>query len=126
VGMLVFGYGRFAYLQSMGKAYLPATIALLDDLLLVIILLELFRTVLGFLQYNRIRLELFLHVGIIASVQRILAAGVEFSHQDDIPEEIFRHYLIDMGLHVMVILVLMVSLFLLKNTEQPVEPLLTK
>ena len=73
-----------------------------------------------------IRLELFLHVGIIASAQRILAAGVEFSHQDDIPEEIFRHYLIDMGLHVMVILVLMVSLFLLKNTEQPVEPLLTK
>ena len=124
--MLVFGYGRFAYLQSVGKAYLPATIALLDDLLFVLILLELFRTVLGFLQYNRIRLELFLHVGIIASVQRILAAGVEFSHQDDIPEEIFRHYLIDMGLHVMVILVLMVSLFLLKNTEQPVEPLLTK
>ena len=110
----------------MEKAYLPATILLLDDLLFVLILLELFRTVLGFLQYNRIRLELFLHVGIIASVQRILAAGVEFSHQDDIPEEIFRHYLIDMGLHVMVILVLMVSLFLLKNTEQPVEPLLTK
>ena len=126
MGMLVFGYGRFAYLQSMGKAYLPATIALLYDLLFVIILLELFRTVLGFLQYNRIRLELYLHVGIIASVQRILAAGVELSHQDDIPEEIFRHYLIDMGLHVMVILVPMVSLFLLKNTEQPVEPLLTK
>ncbi len=64
VGMLVFGYGRFAYLQSMGKAYLPATIALLDDLLLVIILLELFRTVLGFLQYDRIRLEPFLHEGL--------------------------------------------------------------
>jgi hypothetical protein len=32
----------------------------------------------------------------------------------------------DMGLHVMVILVLMIALFLLKKTEQPVDPLLTK
>jgi hypothetical protein len=32
-----------------------------------------------------------------------------------------------MGLHVMVILVLMIALFLLKKTEQPVvDPLLTK
>jgi len=105
---------------------LPATIALLNDLLFVIILLELFRTVLGFLQSDRIRLEPFLHVGVIASVRRILTAGAEFSHQDNVPEEAFRHYLLDMGLHVMVILVLMLALYLLKKTEQPGEPLLTK
>ncbi|UCH91513.1 MAG: phosphate-starvation-inducible PsiE family protein [Nitrospirota bacterium] len=126
VGMLVFGYSWFAYVQSVEKAFLPATITLLNDLLFVIILLELFRTVLGFLQSDRIRLEPFLHVGIIASVRRILTAGAEFSHQDDIPEELFHHYLMDMGLHVMVILVLMIALFLLKKTEQPFEPLLTK
>jgi hypothetical protein len=72
VGMLVFGYSWYAYVQSVEKAFLPATIALLNDLLFVIILLELFRTVLGFLQSDRIRLEPFLHVGIIASVRRIL------------------------------------------------------
>jgi cytochrome bd-type quinol oxidase subunit 2 len=65
-------------------------------------------------------------VGIIASVRRILTAGAEFSHQDNVPEEVFRHYLMDMGLHVVVIFVLMVALYLLKKTEQPVEPLLTK
>ena len=81
VGMLVFDYSRFAYLQSVEKAYLPATIALLNDLLFVIILLELFRTILGFFQSDRIRLEPFLHVGIIASVRRILTAEAEFSHQ---------------------------------------------
>jgi len=126
VGMLVFGYSWFAYLQSVREAFLPATIALLNDLLFVIILLELFRTVLGFLQSDRIRLEPFLHVGVIASVRRILTAGAEFSHQDNVPEEAFRHYLLDMGLHVMVILVLMLALYLLKKTEQPGEPLLTK
>jgi hypothetical protein len=38
--MLVFGYSWFAYVQSVEKAFLPATIALLNDLLFVIILLE--------------------------------------------------------------------------------------
>jgi len=127
VGMLVFGYSWFAFLQSVEHGFLSATITLLNDLLFVIILLELFRTVLGFLQSDRIRLEPFLHVGVIASVRRILTAGAEFSHQENIPEAVFRHYLMDMGLHVMVILVLMIALFLLKKTEQPVvDPLLTK
>ncbi len=126
VGMLVFGYSWVAYVQSVEKAFLPATITLLNDLLLVIILLELFRTVLGFLHSDRIRLEPFLHVGIIASVRRLLTAGAEFSHLPSVPEETFRHYLMDMGLHVVVIFVLIIALFLLKKSETPLEPLLTK
>ncbi len=122
VGMLVFGYSWVAYAQSVHKAFLPATITLLNDLLFVIILLELFRTVLGFLQSDRIRLEPFLHGGSIASVRRILTAGAEFSHQDVVPEEIFRHYLLDMTLHVIVILVLMVALYLHRKADPPVAP----
>jgi uncharacterized membrane protein (DUF373 family) len=126
VGMLVFGYSWVAYVQSVNEAFLPATITLLNDLLFVIILLELFRTVLGFLQSDRIRLEPFLHVGIIASVRRILTAGAEFSHQDTVPEEIFHHYLLDMSLHVIVILVLMVALYLHRKTDPPPEPVFSK
>ncbi|WNM58844.1 phosphate-starvation-inducible PsiE family protein [Candidatus Nitrospira allomarina] len=126
VGMLVFGYSWVAYAQSIQTAFLPATITLLNDLLFVIILLELFRTVLGFLQNDRIRLEPFLHVGIIASVRRILTAGAEFSHQESVPEDMFRHYLMDMSLHVIVILVLMIALYLHRKSELPVEPLLNK
>ncbi len=85
VGMLVFGYSWFSFVQTVEQNFLSATITLLNDLLFVIILLELFRTVLGFLQHDRIRLEPFLHVGVIASVRRILTAGAEFSHQDNVP-----------------------------------------
>ncbi len=126
VGMLVFGYSWVAYVQTVHEAFLPATITLLNDLLFVIILLELFRTVLGFLQSDRIRLEPFLHVGIIASVRRILTAGAEFSHQDSVPPEVFHHYLMDMSLHVVVILVLMIALFLHRKYDAPVEPLYGK
>lgn len=126
VGMLVFVYSWVAYVQTVQNEFLPATITLLNDLLFVIILLELFRTVLGFLQSDRIRLEPFLHVGIIASVRRILTAGAEFSHQDSVPEDIFRHYLMDMSLHVVVILVLMIALYLHRKSEAPVEPIFGK
>ncbi|MFB3089187.1 MAG: LysR substrate-binding domain-containing protein, partial [Acidiferrobacterales bacterium] len=60
VGMLVFGYSWFSFVQTVEQNFLSATITLLNDLLFVIILLELFRTVLGFLQHDRIRLEPFL------------------------------------------------------------------
>jgi uncharacterized membrane protein (DUF373 family) len=126
VGMLVFVYSWVAYVQTVQNDFLPATITLLNDLLFVIILLELFRTVLGFLQSDRIRLEPFLHVGIIASVRRILTAGAEFSHQDSVPEDIFRHYLMDMSLHVVVILVLMIALYLHRKSEAAVEPIFSK
>ena len=102
------------------QGFYPAAITLINDLLLVIILLELFRTVLGFLQSDRIRLEPFLHVGVIASVRRILTAGAELSHLQDISPETFRNYMMDLGLHVVVILVLMIALYLIRKTEAPV------
>lgn len=126
VGMLVFGYSWIVYLQAVQQAFLSATITLLNDLLLVIILLELFRTVLGFLQSDRVRLEPFLHVGVIASVRRILTAGAEFSHQSSVSEEAFRQYLMDMALHVAVILVLMIALFLFKKADSEPQSALSR
>jgi len=117
LGMLVFVFAWVEFVQQAHSGFWPATISLINDLLLVIILLELFRTVLGFLQSDRIRLEPFLHVAIIASVRRILTAGAELSHLHGIPEETFQHYLMDLGLHVVIILVLMIALFLIRKSE---------
>jgi len=126
LGMLVFVYAWVEFAQRAHTGFWPASMGLLNDLLLVIILLELFRTVLGFLQSDRIRLEPFLHVGIIASVRRILTAGAEMSHLHDIPKQVFQHYLMDLGLHVVVILVLMIALFLIRKSETPpVQPILS-
>ncbi len=52
---------------------------LLNDLLLVIILLELFRTVIRFLQTEVLDLEPYLAVGIIACTRRVLTASAELS-----------------------------------------------
>ena len=117
LGMSIFIYSWVEFVLAAGETFLPASITLINDLLLVIILLELFRTVLGFLQSDRIRLEPFLHVGIIAAVRRILTAGAELSHLDDITDEVFQRYLMDMGLHVLVILALIVALYLIRRGQ---------
>ncbi len=120
LGMLIFGYSWYEFFHQAQDDFLRASITLIKDLLLVIILLELFRTVLGFLQSERVRLEPFLHVGVIASVRKILTTGAELSHIKDVPKETFDHYMMDMGLHVVVILVLMIALYLVKKSEATV------
>ena len=117
LGMLIFGYSWVEFFNQAPEGFLKASITLIKDLLLVIILLELFRTVLGFLQSERVRLEPFLHVGVIASVRKILTTGAELSHLTDIPKETFYHYLMDIGLHVVVILVFMIAIYLVKKSE---------
>ncbi|MGH7255035.1 MAG: phosphate-starvation-inducible PsiE family protein, partial [Nitrospirales bacterium] len=87
-----------------------------NDLLLVIILLELFRTVVRFLQTDIITLEPFLNIGIIASIRRILTAGAELAHLHDISDPVFMRYLMDIGLNVAVVLVLMLAVFMVRKS----------
>lgn len=118
VGMLVFVHSWVAFIQTSSSDFLLATIAFINGLLLVVILLELFRTVLGFLQDERIRLEPFLHVGIIASVRRILTLGAEKTHlRVTTSPEVFEQYVIDIGLHIIVIFMLIVALYLIRKSD---------
>ncbi|MEK6527051.1 MAG: phosphate-starvation-inducible PsiE family protein [Nitrospirota bacterium] len=88
---------------------------LLNDLLLVIILLELFRTVVRFLQTEILALEPYLAVGIIACTRRILTASAELSHLPQVTSELFNRYIFDVALNVAVIMVLIIAVFLVRK-----------
>lgn len=129
LGMLIFAYSWVQFIFDATHGFLEASITLINDLLLVIILLELFRTVVRYLQTDVIRLEPFLHVGIIASVRRLLTAGAELTHVAELPQNLFVRYLLDMGLHVLIILVLMVAIYMVRKiqvAEAEVTPTLKK
>jgi uncharacterized membrane protein (DUF373 family) len=121
LGMLVFVHAWYIFLaRSSHIGLLPAGLKLLNDLLLVIILLELFRTVVRFLQTEVLSLEPYLAVGVIACTRRVLTASAELSHQPSTTSEQFYQYLMDVGLNVAVIMVLVVGVFLVrKRPEQP-------
>lgn len=120
LGMLIFAHAWYTFLMKAGQAgLLPAGLKLLNDLLLVIILLELFRTVVRFLQTEVLTLEPYLAVGIIACTRRVLTASAELSHLPSMTETQFYQYLMDVGLNVAVIMVLTLGVFMIR--KQPLE-----
>jgi uncharacterized membrane protein (DUF373 family) len=116
LGMLIFAHSWFVFVISAQKTgLLGAGLKLLNDLLLVIILLELFRTIVRFLQTEILTLEPYLAVGIIACTRRILTASAELSHMPEVTNDLFNRYLLDVGVNVVVILVLIVAVFLVRK-----------
>ena len=121
LGMIIFAHAWYMFLtRPVQLALLPAGLKLLNDLLLVIILLELFRTVVRFLQTEILELEPYLAVGIIACTRRVLTASAELSYQLEMVaretrQELFQQYLMDVGLNVTVIIILIVGLYLLRK-----------
>ena len=116
LGMVIFAHALYVFLTGAGHTgLLPSGLKLLNDLLLVIILLELFRTVIRFLQTEVLDLEPYLAVGIIACTRRVLTASAELSHQLNMTETQFYQYLMDVGLNVTVIMVLVVGVFLIRK-----------
>src|SRR5574341_441083 len=111
LGMTVFVYGWWEFAEMATKHVPKAILVLLNDLLLVVILLELFRTIVNFLKTGEVSLEPFLHVGIIAAVRKILTVGAEMVLAETIDEIRFTQYLFDVGVHGAVVLALVAGLY---------------
>jgi len=122
LGMLIFAQSWYVFINASGRiGLLPAGLRLLNDLLLVIILLELYRTVIRFLQTGILALEPYLAVGIIACTRRILTAGAELSHLPEITSDLFNRYMMDVGLNVAVIMVLVAGVYMVRNRPALVQ-----
>jgi uncharacterized membrane protein (DUF373 family) len=119
LGMLIFSHAWYSFAtKAVQIGLLPAGLKLLNDLLLVIILLELFRTVVRFLQTEVLSLEPYLAVGIIACTRRVLTASAELSHLPSMTDTQFYQYLMDVGLNVAVIMVLTLGVFMIRKRPQ--------
>jgi uncharacterized membrane protein (DUF373 family) len=80
VAMVVFAHSWYVFILSVRSQAVPSVLALVHDLLLVIILLELFRTIINFLKTKVITLEPFLYICVIASTRRILTTGAQIAY----------------------------------------------
>src|SRR5207244_11037063 len=70
LGMVVFAHAWFTFLTTWVAGVLPAALTLIHDLLLLVILLELFRTIINFLKSLVMTLEPCLYICILASDRR--------------------------------------------------------
>ena len=115
IGMVVFAHSWYVFLLSVGSTTVPAVLALVHDLLLVIILLELFRTIINFLKTKVITLEPFLYICVIASTRRILTTGAQIGSMEDLTDQVFHRYLLDLGSNVLVVLALVLAVHLVRR-----------
>lgn len=115
IGMVVFVHAWYAFALTVTIKTIPAVLALVHDLLLVIILLELFRTIINFLKTKVITLEPFLYICVIASTRRILTTGAQIAYMEEVTDQVFNRYLLDLGANVLVIVALVLAVFLARR-----------
>ena len=119
LGMVVFVHAWYAFATTVVASVISAVLALIHDLLLVIIVLELSRTIINFLKTKIITLEPFLYICIIASTRRILTIGAQIAYTENVTDPVFQRYLLDLGANVLVIVALVVAVYMARRSPQP-------
>ena len=117
IGMVVFVHAWYVFALDIGSKAVPAVLALVHELLLVIILLELFRTIINFLKTKVITLEPFLYICVIASTRRILTTGAQIASMDEVSDQVFHRYLLDLGANVLVIVALVIAVYVVRRVS---------
>lgn len=111
ISMVLFVRAWYVFAIAVGSNAVLAILGLVHDLLLVIILLELFRTTINFLKTKVITLEPFLFICVIASTRRILTTGAQVSYMEELTDLVFNRYLMDLGANVLVVVVLIIAIY---------------
>ena len=113
LGML--GYSLVAFPASLrDTGFALAVVTLVNELLLVMIIMEVLRTVLSYLQERATSLQPFLFIAAISATRRILAIGAQMSVAGDtLSPDKFRQVMIDLGANAGAILAVALALYLL-------------
>lgn len=119
ISMVLFVRAWYVFAVAVGSDAIPAVLGLVHDLLLVVILLELFRTTINFLKTKVIALEPFLYICVIASTRRILTISAQISYMDELTDLVFNRYLMDLGANVLVVVALIVAVYVSRRSSPP-------
>jgi uncharacterized membrane protein (DUF373 family) len=119
ISMVLFVRAWYVFSIAVGSDAVLAVLGLVHDLLLVIILLELFRTTINFLKTKKITLEPFLYICVIASTRRILTTGAQVSYMDELTDVVFNRYLMDLGANVLVVVILIIGVYVSRRASLP-------
>ena len=112
--LLVAGMIDFGRNLATGE-FIQEIVPLLDRILLILLFVELLYTVQVSFREHTIVAEPFLLVGLIAGIRRVLVLTAEFAEIADKEEEVFRHFIIELGALTLLIVTLVFSLYLLRR-----------
>ena len=91
-----------------------------NDILFVVIILEILRTVVSRFTDGVYQLDKFLIIGVIASVRHILTVGASLTLESTKSDDAFNRAVLEMGLTAGIIVALVFALFLSKSAHRKV------
>jgi uncharacterized membrane protein (DUF373 family) len=123
VAIAIIGYSLFAFVSKLKEGFLEASITLINDVLLALIVLELLRTVIGFIRGHgqpnvAESLIPFLVIGGISASRRILAVGASIGVEEAkgmLEPQRFSQAMIELGVSGGLIVAIGVTLVILRS-----------
>lgn len=100
------------YVNTVEQGFAAAIITMINDLLLVVIILELMRTILGYLHSHVLSLHPFLIIAAVSATRRILTVGAEMAIEQGMRPEQFNQAIYDLLANAGVVLAVAVALYL--------------
>ena len=118
ISILATGYTIFRLIET--SPFFPlGMIQGINDILFVVIILEIMRTVIVRFTDGIFQLENFLIIGVIAAVRHILTVGASLTMQEEKTNQYFNRALTEMGVNTGIVLALVFGLFLARAARKP-------
>jgi uncharacterized membrane protein (DUF373 family) len=117
VAVVALGYALATVPKNLSAGVPNAISALLSELLLVLIVVELLRTILNYIITHTASVRPFLTVAAISAVRRILSIGADLSLNEQKSREDFTRAMVELVAEGFVILVVAISLYLFSRRE---------
>ncbi|MEY3177614.1 MAG: hypothetical protein RLZZ348_802 [Actinomycetota bacterium] len=122
IALLGIGIGAFFYsikrLFETTPFFPNGMIQGVNDILFIVIILEILRTVISRFTDGVYQLDKFLIIGVIAAVRHILTVGASLTLTAQKTDEAFRSALYELGLNALVVIALVFAIFLSKAAHR--------
>jgi uncharacterized membrane protein (DUF373 family) len=89
-----------------------------EDILFIVIILEILRTVISRFTDGVYQLDKFLIIGVIAAVRHILTVGASLTLESTKSDAAFERALYEMGLNALIVIALVFAIFLSKAAHK--------
>jgi uncharacterized membrane protein (DUF373 family) len=90
----------------------------INDILFIVIILEILRTVISRFTDGVYQLDKFLIIGVIAAVRHILTVGASLTLQTGKSDTAFERAIIELGLNALIVIALVFAIFMSKSAHR--------
>ena len=122
IALLAIGIGAFFFsikrLFETAPFFPNGMIQGVNDILFIVIILEILRTVISRFTDGVYQLDKFLIIGVIAAVRHILTVGASLTLESGKSNEAFDRAIYEMGLNALIVVALVFAIFLSKNAHR--------